>query len=181
MNTDNKATITTQAIIWWGLLTINERREAVRRYYPSSDKEHGFNRAYLFIGNNAIENIYLSEHPQQTAKEDSVVSLGNALRKQFYNAGYNEGDTPLKLYLKGGEFGTSIIQKQYSELLYSYRELLEALTTSEDVDNDEHDFDDLECFVDDAETRDDFNDEYQRRVKNRRLIKQATNILNNRK
>jgi hypothetical protein len=118
------------------LLTINERREAVRRYYPSSDKEHGFNRAYLFIGNNAIENIYLSEHPQQTVKEDSVVSLGDAglqlladeleksdLRK--YTCINLSGYSQVERNIVNGIL--NLQKEQYKELLSSYRELFEAI------------------------------------------------------
>lgn len=58
-----------KAIEWWNDLSKNTKQETTYRFYPAAIKEHGFSRAYLFIGLPAIEKMYLSEHPEQAIKE----------------------------------------------------------------------------------------------------------------
>lgn len=115
---NNEKTLREKAVHYWGQLTINERRELTKRYFPNADKEHGFNRAYLYIGNVAVEKIYLFEHPQQA---NSVVSIEDAA--------VNYAERQTKHFLPANDKvafkeGAKFRDEQYNSLLNSYREII---------------------------------------------------------
>ena len=109
MSTDNK-TIREQAIEWWMNLDIVSIHELAIQYdctYCTDDDKI---------------RIYLSEHPQQTVKEDSVLSLEDA----FENWLKDKDGEYRRMYghhFRSFKGGADFKEQQYSELLSSYESM----------------------------------------------------------
>lgn len=117
MNTDNK-TIREQAIEWAESLSPYKWALLVRKHNLSP-----------YYNEDLAEQAYILEHPQQTVKEDSVVSLEqmavNYASNRDNGAGFGYPSFTADLIEKGFIAGAKQREEQYKELLSSYRELLE--------------------------------------------------------